>query len=97
VPFVYGMFDPAPPACPAAGTYSGEGKNAGGDKACQKCPPGKFQTVTGSTACTGYLCAAGKYGPVVSTSSGGATCTNCEAAKYQATAGVIKCVCISLY
>ena len=40
---------PEPAAC-VAGTYSEDGKNAGGDKACQHCPPGKFQTSTGSSS-----------------------------------------------
>ena len=36
----------------AAGNFSplGGGQNGGGDKACQQCPPGKFQTATGSSS-----------------------------------------------
>ena len=40
---------PEPAAC-VAGTYSEDGKNAGGTKACQQCPSGKFQTSTGSSS-----------------------------------------------
>ena len=50
---------PDPPAC-VAGTYSGDGKNGGGDRACQPCPAGTFQNETGSSSeCTD--CVAGKY------------------------------------
>jgi hypothetical protein len=42
-------FCPDPPVC-VAGTFSADGKNAGGDKACQLCPPGQFQTATGSSS-----------------------------------------------
>ena len=40
---------PDPPVC-NAGSFSPDGKNAGGDKACQLCPSGKFQTSTGSSS-----------------------------------------------
>jgi len=73
-----------PPVCDA-GTFSADGKNAGGDKACQQCPPGKFSTATGSTVCTS--CGAGKF----SAEAGAGACNDCEAGKYQAAAGSAIC------
>ena len=70
---------PEPPVC-AAGNFSplGDGKNGGGEKACQQCPPGKFQTATGSAVCID--CEAGKYSVAV----GASTCSGslCAAGKY---------------
>jgi hypothetical protein len=37
---------PEPAPC-APGTYSGDGKNAGGDKACTDCEPGEYSTDAG--------------------------------------------------
>jgi hypothetical protein len=72
---------PEPAAC-VAGTYSEDGKNAGGDKACQQCPPGKYQSAAEQTECIN--CEAGTY----SAATASTVCFNCEAGQYKATAGV---------
>ena len=62
---------PDPPSCPT-GTYSDDGKNGAGDKACRKCPVNSFPEDTeGSKRC---ICNAGYEGP---------TCAACDEGKYK--------------
>ena len=85
---------PDPPVC-VAGTFSplGGGKNGGGEKACQQCPPGKFSgltTQTNSSSC--QQCPPGKFG----TATGASVCTDCIPGKYSPTSGASsKSVCIN--
>ena len=86
----------APPPLCAAGKYSLDGKNAGGNKACSNCEAGKT-SVSGAQNCTTCAsgtysaagdsictnCAAGKSSPAGS--DAGSDCTNCAAGKFAAT------------
>lgn len=70
---------PDPQPC-EPGSYSPDGKNGGGDKACQLCPPGTHTWTYmgaprwGATSCDPCTAAAGTYCPEGSTTDTGVTC-----------------------
>jgi hypothetical protein len=64
---------PDPPAC-KPGSYSSDGKNGWGARACQLCPAGTHSGSAGATSCSPCTAAAGTYCPEGSTTDTAVTC-----------------------